>query len=514
MRPAACSRLVLTGADPLSEAAQGSEFDVAVIGAGFGGIGAALALAEAGKRVVLLETLKYPGGCASTFTRDGYAFEAGATLFSGLSSEQLFGRWIARHRLAVEVDALDPLVTLRSGALTLEVPRERTSFVERMVALSEPRHGPALRRFFARQRAVADALWALFDDPTLLPPLDARSLLRHAGRMHRYLPLIPLLGRPLGQLVARDGLSDCRPLTLFLDAVCQITVQCSHREAEAPFALAALDYYFRGTGHVRGGIGMLASALCDAVVRLGGEVRFSTRVRALERDGSSFALHTRRGTVRAPKVVANLLPQDLAALLGRPLEELPELAELADEVANGWGAIMLYRAVQAAPEFGPGPRHFELVSDADAPFVDGNHVFVSISGAHESLRAPDGLRTLTASTHVASAPLAAQSAVDRGAHVAAIQSAMRRTIAQRLPELEGVAHELTASPRTFARFTGRAQGLVGGVPRRAGLSHYRRLGPLSPLPGLYLVGDSVFPGQSTLATALGGVRVAARIARE
>jgi phytoene dehydrogenase-like protein len=56
-----------------------------------------------------------------------------------------------------------------------------------------------------------------------------------------------------------------------------------------------------------------------------------------------------------------------------------------------------------------------------------------------------------------------------------------------------VRHELTASPRTFERFT-------------------RRLGPRPVMQGLWLVGDSVFPGQSTLATALGGVRTAARIA--
>ena len=54
-----------------------------VIGSGFGGLGAALTLAEAGKQVLLCERLNYPGGCAATFQRKGIAFEAGATLFSG-----------------------------------------------------------------------------------------------------------------------------------------------------------------------------------------------------------------------------------------------------------------------------------------------------------------------------------------------------------------------------------------------------------------------------------------------
>jgi phytoene dehydrogenase-like protein len=52
---------------------------------------------------------------------------------------------------------------------------------------------------------------------------------------------------------------------------------------------------------------------------------------------------------------------------------------------------------------------------------------------------------------------------------------------------------------------------VGGVPRRAGLHNYEGIWPAPVAPGLYLVGDSVFPGQSTLATAIGGQRVARRI---
>ena len=60
------------------------DYDAIVIGAGFGGLGAALTLAESGLKVGLLEALNYPGGCASTFKRRGYAFESGATLFSGV----------------------------------------------------------------------------------------------------------------------------------------------------------------------------------------------------------------------------------------------------------------------------------------------------------------------------------------------------------------------------------------------------------------------------------------------
>ena len=159
----------------------GTRPDVIVVGSGFGGLGCALSLSERGLRPLVYEALKYPGGCASTFTRDGYAFESGATLFSGLGERQLFGRWMARHRMDVQVSWLDPLVELRAPGLHLPVGRDREAFVARLAAEAGAL-GPAVRRFFALQRQVADVLWELLDDPELLPPWTARTLLAHAGR--------------------------------------------------------------------------------------------------------------------------------------------------------------------------------------------------------------------------------------------------------------------------------------------------------------------------------------------
>lgn len=488
-----------------------SWYDVVVVGAGFGGLATALELAQRGARVALCESLNYPGGCASTFRRDGYAFEAGATLFSGLAEEQLFGQWVRRHGLDVTVDWIDPLVELRTPSLRLSVHRDRERFLEQLCLLpGAPVQG--IRGFFALQRQVADALWTLFDDPALLPPLDARALLRHAARVPRYVPLLRWIGRPLGSVLERFGLVNFTPLRTYLDGLCQITVQCSAAEAETPFALAAMDYYWRGTGHVRGGIGRLAEALVQAITQCGGEVFLANRVKALAPEAGGWRVETRRGVLRAHSVAANVLPRGLLRLLGQPPEKLPRLAKLSGQVEEGWGAAMLYRVAQAPEDALAKACHLQLVQDEAAPFVEGNHLFVSISGEADTGRAPPGQRTLTISTHVPLRRLASQSQEEQAHYVSRIQERMREGLARLAPEwVKDVRHELTASPRTFERFTRRESGAVGGVPRRAGFHHYRELGPRPVMDGLWLVGDSVFPGQSTLATALGGGRTAAQI---
>ncbi len=488
-------------------------YDVAVVGAGFGGLGAALSLAQRGARVVLLERLTYPGGCASTFTRQGYRFESGATLFSGFGPGQLFDRWIKDLDLDVRFDLMDPVVELRTEELTLPISPDRTTFLETFAALpGAPRK--ALSAFFRWQEVIADVLWELFDDPALLPPLNATTLLRHLGRSPRYLRLLPVLGKTLEEVMCRRELMDFEPLRIYLDAVSQITVQAPASQAEAAFALGAMDYFFRGTGHIHGGIGELAGALAKAVETLGSEVRFATAVDGLTHRGDHWLVKTRRGELEATRVVANLLPQNLDDLLGTSPRNDKRIASLKESVSTSWGAAMLYLGLDEDRLDRDRAYHLELIGDPDRPFTEGNHIFCSVSGADEEGRAPKGQRVATISTHLDPTLAWDEDPHLQKQYVDEVQDRMRQTLRRRAPELAvATVFEMTASPRTFERFTNRRQGFVGGIPRVAGFHNYEQIWPVEIAPGMYLVGDSVFPGQSTLSVALGGVRVAEAISR-
>jgi phytoene dehydrogenase-like protein len=487
------------------------QYDVAVVGAGFGGLGTALELARSGARVALCEALAYPGGCASTFKRGGIRYESGATLFSGFDPPQLFGRWVRELMPEVVFDRIDPIVEHRTPHHRLVVTRDREELLAQFATLEgAPREG--LARFFAVQRKVADALWPIFDQPEYLTPSSLSGLWWHAKRLPSYASLAPYVGRTLASVMAEHGVERFEPLRSFVDALCQITVQCPAEEAEAPFALAAMDYYHRGTGHVRGGVGALASAMVAAIERAGGRVMMANSVRGLSRIPGGFEVDTRRGMLRAEKVALNLLPQAALTLAKPARTGRARLERLAEKVEAGWGAVMLYllgRAPEGAPD---DAKHYDLVVDPALPHVDGNHLFVSISGANDPDRAPDGLRTLTVSTHVSHQALRALDPEAQATFVRAVQERLRGGLELLLPEWSsGLLHQMTASPRTFQRFTQRPYGLVGGIPRRAGLANYRHMGPFEVEPGLYLVGDSVFPGQSTLATAVGGARLATHL---
>ena len=174
---------------------------------------------------------------------------------------------------------------------------------------------------------------------------------------------------------------------------------------------------------------------------------------------------------------------------------------------------MIYARLRPDVDVPASAHHFELVAQDDAAFVEGNHIFCSVSALAEDSRAKDGERTMTVSTHVPMSVYRAMGEDEQARYIASVQETMRETLALRAPELaSAMTFSMTGSPRTFERFTRREGGFVGGIPRRAGLHHYTsHLGPLEIERGLWLVGDTAFPGQSTLATALGGVRTASAI---
>ena len=70
--------------------------------------------------------------------------------------------------------------------------------------------------------------------------------------------------------------------------------------------------------------------------------------------------------------------------------------------------------------------------------------------------------------------------------------------------------QLAGTPVTFKFYTRRHRGGVGGFPFT---SIFRARGPATGMRNAWLVGDSIFPGQSTAGVTMGALRVAADVKR-
>jgi phytoene dehydrogenase-like protein len=158
------------------------------------------------------------------------------------------------------------------------------------------------------------------------------------------------------------------------------------------------------------------------------------------------------------------------------------------------------------------PLHHQVV--VQEPLAEGNTVFLSLSPDWDGGRAPAGQRALTLSTHTRLEPWWDLYENDRSAYEACKDAYIARMLAAAelaLPRVrDAAALILPGTPISFQRFTRRDWGWVGGFPQT---SLFRAWGPRLA-PGMWMVGDSIFPGQSTAAVALGGLRVAGALLAE
>lgn len=487
---------------------RGADARVVVVGAGVGGLTTAAWLARAGLDVTVLEAHVYPGGCAGTFYHRGHRFDAGATLAGGFGpggpmdriGRALGVRWPARPAEPAMIVHLPGGQTVTRWGDTARWQTERLD-----------RFGPGAERFWRWQEQTADALWALARRAPPWPPRgpDEAILL---GRSLLQARPSPLLALDAFRTVAARLPSGSPDLRRFVDAQLLIAAQATSASTNALYGAAALDLPRRGVVHLAGGMVAIAQNLTAAVRRAGGRVLFRQQVTRVQVSGDRpVAVETARGlTVPAEVVVLNLPPRNAADLLGdaapAPLRCQPPYPE------DGWGAFVLHVGLDARVVPDDLPLHHQVIMRE--PLAEGNSIFVSLSPAWDEGRAPAGRRAMTVSTHTRPGSWLDLLHRDRPAYDARRQryaDQMLRAVETVLPGLQAAADlVLPGTPVTFERYTRRVGGWVGGVPQTS-LFRYRspRLGS-----GLWQVGDSIFPGQSVTAVALGGTGVARAILRD
>lgn len=493
---------------------------VVVVGAGIGGLATASALARAGVDVTVLEAHVYAGGCASTFYHQGYRFDAGATLPAGFfpgGPMEIVGRAAGVDFWPVRSAEPAMVVHLPDGSSITRWKGERR-WDERLAAF-----GSGSERFWKWQESTSDAMWDLALRLPAWPPqspTDVSALASHSLgwlRSDSKRLLSPGLALDAVRSVARhlphNETTAAERLRLFTDAQLLIASQTTSRHTNALYGASALDLPRRGVAHAEGGMGVIANTLVDALRRNGGQVHFrqqAVRIVA-SKNGQPAVVETNKGgSFSAETIILNLTPWNIAQLLG---DNAPHrLKKLPPRPRGAWGAFMVYVGLDGSsvpPDF---PIHHQVV--LGEPFGNGNTVFLSLSPFWDEGRAPSGRRALTISTHTEIDSWWDLYEQDKSAYEIRKQQYLERVLAAgevALPNLRGGADLiLPGTPVTFQRFTRRAWGCVGGFPQTSLL---RGWGPRLA-PGLWMVGDSVFPGQSVPAVALGGLRLARSVLSE
>jgi phytoene desaturase len=295
---------------------------VVVVGAGLGGLSAALRLAGAGRRVTVLERESVPGGRAGRLEAGGFRFDTGPTV---LTMPELIGdalacvgedlsRWL-------DLRKVEPAYRARfADGSSIDVIADVDVMADQIAHVVSARDAAGYRRFADFARRLYDLERAEFIDRNLDGPVD-------------------LLRPSLARLVAMGGFRRLAPkvASFFTDDRLRriFTFQSMYAgrspyDALAIFAVIAYMDCVAGVWFPAGGMHALPHALAGAAAKHGVDLRYDTTVTSVEMSGSrAVAVHTGSGDrITADVVVLN---PDLASAwhllpLGKAPRRLRRLA--------------------------------------------------------------------------------------------------------------------------------------------------------------------------------------------
>lgn len=494
---------------------QNTATKVIVIGAGIGGLTTATLLAQAGYNVTVLEAQTYAGGCASTYYAKGYRFDSGATVVGGFQPN-------GPHAVVGDMLDLEWQIRRHDPAWVTHLP-------DRSIALTADNQDviakfPETGRFWAQQSQIAELAWRMSAQGLPFPPRDVGEVLQLAKVGIQNFPsdlrLVPFAFISVYQWLKWHGLHKNKPFVHFLDAQLLISAQTTTRYVNALYGATALDLARQGVFHVVNGIGGIAQTLIDKLEALGSSIEYRRRVNRIAVENNEvIGVYAKKGRrakqadfFPADIVIANTTPWNLGALLGKHSP-----VKLHHEVKNrqyGWGAFVLHLGIKADALPADLPDHHQFVTKADGELGEGRSIFMSISPTWDKDRAPDGERAITVTTHTNVQQWWELLQRDEVAYYEKKDDYTVQIISSIDKVIHGFKNGLTlimaGTPITYNFYTDRHKGMVGGFPQT---SLFKMRSPRTGIKNLRLVGDSIFPGQSTAGVTLGAIRVANDIQR-
>jgi 1-hydroxycarotenoid 3,4-desaturase len=476
---------------------------IIVIGAGIGGLAAALTLAPRGHDVLVLERASGPGGKMREVEVAGLRIDAGPTVVTlRRIFEQLFAEAGADLASAVPMTKADVIARHAwpdGGRLDLYADRARSAD-----AIAEFAGNKAARgylEFCARAQRVYEFL-----EPSFIqkPRPGVSDLIRFAG-----------LGG-MGELWAIspfknlwDELRRYFPDDRLRQLFGRYATYCGSSPFVAPATLMLVAHVEQeGVWLIEHGVHALAQACANVAEQAGAELRYGVEVTEIViRGGRVGAVRLSSGEqIETTAVISNgdvaalsrgLFGPAATAAIPRDAIGPPSLSAATwCMVAEARGAALsrhnVFFGASSAEEF---RDIFELSRLPRDPTV---YICAQDRSVH-SVPPQDLERMLI----IVNAPASADRSTFTPAELERCQAAMIRTV-ERCGLRLSIKEAETTIPPDFARLYPGTDGALYGSASHGWTASFRRPGARSRLPGLYLAGGSVHPGPGLPMAALSG----------
>ena len=490
--------------------------DFIVVGSGIGGLSCAVMLAYYGRMVTVCESHSLAGGAAHSFEREGFIFDSGPSLYSGLSYTP------SLNPLKQILDIIEepvPCVNYDTWGCCLPEGQFKTSVgADQFCEVLRQLRG---EKAVAEWRKLQQVMKPLGRAVVAIPPASFRFDRNALLTMGRFLPHAIAQGSNLFKLTG--AFSDIADTVItdpfirnWLDLLCFLLSGLpSNGTSAAEMAFMFADWYRPGVllDYPIGGSGSLVKALVKGLEKFGGQLRCSSHVEEIVVENQR-AVGVRLGSgeiIRCQQgVISNASVWNTLKLI--PVDGVPTKWRAKREQTPACDSFLhLHLGIDGTDLPSDLACHYIIVNDwsigIDAP---QNVVLVSIPSLVNPTLAPPGKQTIHVYTP-ANEPYHLWAGMKRNSLAYQQQkqertSVMWQALERIIPDIRSRCEvTLIGTPLTHERFLRRKYGSYGPAIQ-AGKELFPS--PTTPLLGLWCCGDSTFPGIGLPAVAANGMMVA------
>ncbi|RJS92105.1 phytoene desaturase [Salinisphaera sp. Q1T1-3] len=464
-----------------------------VIGAGFGGLAAAVRLGARGYDVTVLEKLDAPGGRAYVHRQDGFVFDAGPTIITApFLFEQLWALCGRDFHAEIDLRAIDPFYRIRfADGETMDYTGDAATMRAEIARLA-PDDVAGYERFVAMSQRIFEVG---FEQLGHVSFADWRRMLGVAPalvRLKSYRSVYSLVASYVRDERLRIALS-FHPLLVGGNPFSTTSV----------YALIAFLERRWGVHFAMGGTNRLVDGLCDLIAGQGNRVRCHAPVAEIERrDGRVAGVRLADGERLAADIVVS--NADSASTYAHLLGDHHRRYWTDRRLARSRYSMSLFvwyfgtdRQYPDVPHHSIllGPRYRGLLDDIfnGHRLAEDFSLYLHRPTATDPSLAPSGCDAFYVLSPVPDLSADIDWSVRAERYRAAIEAELSRTV---LPNLG--AHVISSrvmTPQEFQDRLGSYRGAAFGLaPVLTQSAWFRPHNVSSEVPGLYLVGAGTHPG--------------------
>lgn len=469
---------------------------VVIVGAGPGGLAAAILLAGAGLRVTVLERLPRVGGRTSTLEADGFRFDLGPTffLYPRVLEEIFESVGYDLHR-EVTLKRLDPQYRLVFGAGGDLLATPDLDELDRRVTALSPRDQGAVKAFLADNRDKFERFRPCIETPFL----GWKDVL--SPRLMKLLPSI----QPWRSLDAELGAYFQDPRVRLAFSFQSKYLGMSPFQCPSLFSILSFLEYEYGVYHPIGGCGALTQAMARVARELGVDVRTNEPVREILFEGrKAVAARTDAATYRSDALLINA---DFARAMSRLVPDRLRRRWTDRRIAKkkfSCSTFMLYLGLDGLDEH--VPHHSIYISEnyeQNLDEIERRHVlsadpsfYVQNAGVTDPTLAPKGRSTLYVLVPVTHQHPNVDWHRERDHYRNYRDLALQRLTKIGIEDAERrIRYEKIVTPLDWDQSFEIHQGATFNLAHNLGqMLHLRPRNRFEDLEGVYLVGGGTHPG--------------------